>query len=250
MRRAIAICLGLALAGHAGAAGAEITAPVATDANIVTAIDASDSVTGAEMRLQLAGLAAAHAQPGGARRHPRRRTGRIGFAMFAWHDRQYEVVPWTLVASARDAEAVARMIDARLTVALDDEARRGTPFFIGRLTDLSAAIDHARDLLVAAPFPGGRAVVNVIGNGPDNMGEASLAARDRLLAAGATVNGVVLGAEPEVLAYFRAEVVGGRAAFVMPGVSTGALTDLMRMKFLRDLIAAAPAPGPIRVAAN
>ena len=129
---------------------------------------------------------------------------------------------------------------------MDDEARRGTRFYIGRLTDLSKAIDHARELLGAAPFASGRDVVNVIGNGADNMGEEAAAARDRLVAAGATVNGVVLGEDPEILAYFRHEVAGGDAAFVMRAATAGALTGLMRMKLLRDLVAAAraPAAGP------
>jgi hypothetical protein len=240
MPRTLAIILALALAAQATAGPA---ARPLTDANIVTAIDASDSVSGAEMRLQLAGLAAAMREPeilaairGGV-------AGRVGVAMFVWHERQFEVVPWTLVASAQDAEAVALAIEARLTVAIDEEARRGTPFFIGRLTDVSKAIDHARELLDAAPFAGARAVVNVIGNGTDNMGEAAEAARDRLLASGATVNGVVLGAAPSLLAYFRAEVAGGPAAFVMPAEAAGTLTYTMRRKFLQDLIAATPGPG-------
>ena len=48
----------------------------------------------------------------------------------------------------------------------------------------------------------------------------------------------MLGDDPELLAYFRHDVVGGDAAFVMRGVAAEPLTDLMRMKFLRDLIAA------------
>jgi hypothetical protein len=129
-------------------------------------------------------------------------------------------------------------------VNLDEEARVGTPHFIGRLTDLSAALDHAGELLETAPFRAGRTVVNVIANGSDNMGAQAAPARDRLLAAGATVNGVALGSDPELLAYFRAEVAGGSDAFVMPAPVAGDLAGMLRLKFLRDLVAARPsAPG-------
>jgi hypothetical protein len=110
---------------------------------------------------------------------------------------------------------------------------------VGRLTDLSRAIDHAAALLADSPFDAGRAVVNIVGNGADNLGEPAAAARDRLLASGATVNGVVLNGEPEVLDYFLAEVIGGPGAFVMVAEGTGPFDELMRRKLLGDLMAAA-----------
>ena len=59
MRYVGRIALVLLLAARAAAAGPGLTA----DANIVTAIDGSDSVSGADMRLQLRGLAAAMRDP-------------------------------------------------------------------------------------------------------------------------------------------------------------------------------------------
>jgi hypothetical protein len=242
MHRTIAICLGLALAGPAGAGEATSTLAPSTDVNIVTAVDASDSVRAAEMRLQLAGLAAAIRSPDLLAAIRAGGRGRIGFAMFVWHDRQFEVVPWRAIGSEGDAEAVARAIEARMTVSVEAEARAGLHFYSGRLTDLSRAIDHARRLLDTAPFAAGRMVVNVLANGSDNKGEGSAAARDRLLATGATLNGVVLGGDRALLDYFRAEVAGGFASFVMPAEADGSFIDLMRMKFLQDLIAAPALP--------
>ena len=221
MLRLPALCLGLLLACHASAAELTSAPPPRVDVNIVTAIDGSDSVSGREMRLSLGGLAAALRTPEVLAAIRAGRTGRVGFAVFVWHTERMPVVPWTVIASAEDIEAVADALEQRLEVSLDREARSGTRYFIGRLTDLSRALDHASDLLAAAPFPAGRAVVNVVGNGSDNMGEAAADARDRLLAAGATINGVVIGADPEVLAYFRREVTGGRGAFVLPAATDG-----------------------------
>lgn len=244
MRPFTAFLLGLAFAGPAGAVELAVAPPPKVDINIVTAIDGSDSVTGPQMWLELAGLAAALRTPevlAAIRAGP---AGRIGFVAFLWHTARVPVVPWTLIASPEDAEGVARALERRLEISLDEEARKLSRYFIGRLTDLSGALDHAGDLLTAAPFPSGRAVVNVIGNGSDNMGEAATAARDRLLAAGATINGVVVGADAETFAYYRREVAGGRAAFVLPATAAGSLAEVMRMKLLGDLMAAAaPAIG-------
>ena len=82
-----------------------------------------------------------------------------------------------------------------------------------------------------------RRTLNVIGNGVDNVGGGPVAERDEAVAAGITVNGVVLGDDPALAAYFRARVIGGAGAFVMRVVEPRAFADVMRAKFLRDLIA-------------
>jgi hypothetical protein len=235
----LAVWLAVALAlPSVGAAGGSSAA-----ANIVTGLDISDSVSIADTRAQVAALAAAFRAPELLSAIGRGREGRIGVAVFTWHDNYFEVVPWTLVGSRADAEAVARAIEARGVAALGEGASEyGAAFgvrFIGRLTDLSRAIDHAAELLARSPFDADRAVVNIVGNGADNLGEPAAAARDRLVASGATVNGVVLNGEPAVVDYFLAEVAGGPGAFVMVAEGTGPFDELMRRKLLRDLMAAA-----------
>ena len=111
MLRLPALCLGLLLACHASAA--ELTsAPPRVDVNIVTAIDGSDSVSGHEMWLSLGGLAAALRTPEVLAAIRAGRTGRVGFAVFVWHTERMPVVPWTVIASAEDIEAVADALEA------------------------------------------------------------------------------------------------------------------------------------------
>ncbi len=81
-------------------------------------------------------------------------------------------------------------------------------------------------------------MVNIIGNGPDNMGEEAGAARDRLLASGVTVNALVLDGTEEAEDYFRTEVVGGPGTFLMVGDSNLDLEEVMLRKLLGDLMAA------------
>jgi hypothetical protein len=87
--------------------------------------------------------------------------------------------------------------------------------FAPRMTDLSGALDHAAALLLSAPHAADRSVINVIGNGWDNVGEGPRAARDRVIATGGTINGVVLGLDPILMSYYRSNVIGGPGAFLL-----------------------------------
>jgi hypothetical protein len=233
-RRILAALFGLSLLAGPAASRAQA---IDTDANIVTAIDISESVASADMRAEVAALADALRSPELMAAVRRGRAGRIGFAVFAWHLQQYEILPWTTVGSREDAEAAARALESNVPVNVHAQAYRSTSHFIGRLTDLSRAIDHARDLATAAD-PGAPVVVNIIGNGADNVGEPAAPARARLLETGATVNAVVTGDEPGLAEYFRQNVAGGAGAFVIAASGAEALPELMRRKLLRDLVAA------------
>jgi Ca-activated chloride channel homolog len=91
-------------------------------------------------------------------------------------------------------------------------------------------------MLRAAPFAGERSVVNIVGNGEDNVGEDAEVARDRTVDAGAIVNGVVLGGDPVVLDYYRRQVVGGPGAFVMSTGAPATMANVMARKFLYDIV--------------
>ena len=81
--------------------------------------------------------------------------------------------------------------------------------------------------------------MNIVGNGADNMGEPAAPARDRLLATGATVNGVVLGGDPDVADYYRRNVAGGAGSFVIATTAADTLIEVMHRKLLLDLVAGA-----------
>jgi len=218
--------------------GAGLAEETATDANIVTGLDISYSISPEEMQFEIAGLARAIRSPEVLRAIQAGRYRRIGFAVFAWHHNQFPVVvAWTIIASEADASTVSRMIADRLRVDVETEARKKEVYFIGRLTDLSQAIDHATELLRAAPFAGSRSVVNIIGNGADNVGEDAGFARDRFVAAGGTVNGVVLGGDASAIEYYRQQVIGGPGSFVMSTGEAATLAQVLTRKFLHDIIA-------------
>jgi hypothetical protein len=109
-RASFRLCLAAALLfGRAGLAG-----EIVTDADLVTGPDISHSVTSVEMQGGLEGMARAIRSPevlAAIRRGP---AGRIGFAVFVGHRRQFEVVPWTVISTECDAEAVVQALEVRI----------------------------------------------------------------------------------------------------------------------------------------
>ena len=209
-------------------------AELATDVNIVTAVDISDSVDPRAMAIEIGGMAAALRGPAiiqAIQSGPHRR---IGFAVFAWRSGAYpELVSWTIIATDDDARAVSSRLEAgfHAFAASDPPAPSSSP----HMTDLSGAIDHAAILLLTAPYAANRSVINVIGNGWDNVGEGPRRARDRVLAKGGIINGVVLGFDPVLIGYYRSYVIGGPGAFLLSVDDPAAMIDGLVRKFLYDI---------------
>jgi hypothetical protein len=235
----VLLVLGLALAGPA------VSADIQTDANILTGLDISNSIDQDQIHLELAGLAQAIRDPRVMTAIKAGKHGRIGFAVFAWHHGKFpSVVAWMTIASLRDAEIAARAIEARQLIDPELEGRAQVEWYIGRLTDLSQAIEYADAMLLTAPYTGARAVINIVGNGKDNVGEDPAQARDRFVARGGTINGLVLADDPEMIAYYRDWVIGGRTSFVMSVSRDSTMTDALVRKFIGDIVAERLDQGP------
>lgn len=205
------------------------------DAVIVTALDMSSSINVQETALQIEGMAQAIRSPAVVSAITNGKLGRIGFAIFLWADGEYpDLVAWRIIASQDDADAVADEIVSKLqwvTDGLGDNTKRNW----GTLTNLSGAIDHAAGMLKTAPFRAERVVVNIVGNGEDNVGEGPTRARADLLATGATINGVVVGGDQAVLAYYRANVIGGKQSFALPAGNSDELAYTFVLKFRSEI---------------
>jgi hypothetical protein len=236
---ALALACALFMGGAAAADG------IATDVNIVTAVDISNSVDLDEMKLELDGIAQAILDPRVLQAIHAGHQHRIGFAVFAWHHDQFPaIVSWSLIGSEEDALSISRAIAARTLVNVELEGRAQVEWYIGRLTDLSQAIDHASEILRTAPFASDRAVINVVGDGEDNVAEDADVARDRFVETGGTLNGVVLGHDPKIIEYFQRQVMGGAHAFVMSTSDAPSLVEAFARKFLGDIVATADMAKP------
>jgi hypothetical protein len=230
-------------------------APTATDANLVTALDVSDSIMRHEEWIEFAGMAHAIESDGFLDAVAAGSHGRIGFAVIVWSSAEQPdvIVPWTVIESKQDARRVADSLRAARRVqgfsarmGNDDgpAAHRGDDGGSGgtaRRTDVSAALEFSVDLLRAAPFLAPREVINICGNGEDNVHASPAAARDLALAAGMVVNGLVIGAGPGIADYYRHHVRGGAGSFVLEVADPEDVAAAMLEKLLRDLnVARAP----------
>ena len=204
-----------------------------TDANIVTGLDLSGSIEAQDAELQVDGIAMAIRSPQIIAAIQNGHYGRIGFAVFVWADGDYPVlVSWRLISSAQEAIATSEEVGARLRAIIGSDI----VVKLGSLTDLSGAIDYGRGTLWAAPFATDHRILNIVGNGIDNVGEGAEPARDRLLATGATINAVALGHDHAIYEYFRRAVIGGPTAFVLAANDPAKLVDVMARKFVTEIV--------------
>lgn len=207
---------------------------VVVDAAIVLAVDVSGSMDPSELAIQRAGYLEALRDPDLIRivqAGPRRL---IALSHFEWAGqvRQGSTIPWRVIDGSGAVQAFAAEIEA-------------LPLRTSFGTSISAAIDYGVELLAAADFGADAWVIDVSGDGPNNMGAPVTEARDRAVARGVTINGLPIilrpsrGA-PDLAAYFEACVTGGPGAFVMPAHSTEELAPAIRRKLFRELIGGGP----------
>lgn len=217
---------------------AALAQEIVTDVNIVTGLDISYSVDFTLMEIEREGMAKALRDPRVLQAIMAGRHRRVGFAVFAWnHDNFPSLLSWTVIASREDALATSSAIAARQLTGADFEGHKKNTWFLDRFTDLSQAIDHAAQMLAAAPFAADRMVINMVGNGEDNVGEEAGFARDRFVGRGGRINGMVLGVDPVGMEYYRQEVIGGPGAFIVATGDTEDMADAFVRKFVGDIVA-------------
>ena len=198
------------LAGMRPAAAQEI--PV--DVELVLAVDVSASIDGGEVNLQRVGYVRALTDPRVVNAMLSGPLGRVAVTYVEWSDTQRVTVGWTVIASAADAAAFAAAVNASLLPK-------------GGLTSITGALDFTSLLFDANAIEGTRRVIDLSADGRDSRGleEEVAAARDRALARGITINGLVInpqqeqteveGVKYDLDGYFREVVIGGPGAFTV-----------------------------------
>jgi hypothetical protein len=230
VRRLIALSL-VAWALFAGRLACADT--IWTDANIVTGLDFSGSIEPRDARVQIDGITMAIRSPQIIAAIRNGSHGRIGFAVFVWADGNYPILmSWRLISSPEEATAVARDVANGLRALLDSD----TLVRLGALTDLSGALDYGGEMLRTAPFATNHSIVNIIGNGIDNVGEGVRPARDRLVAQGITINAVALGHDYTIFNYFKRDVIGGPESFALMADDPEMLVEVLARKFVTEIV--------------
>jgi hypothetical protein len=191
------------------------------DLALVLLTDVSRSVDEREYALMKEGYASALTDPRVLAAIAGGRQGAVAilYVEFAGAHEVRTQVGWTVVHDAASAAAFA------------GEVRRAPRAFWGR-TSISAGIEHAMAALAldlpAAGIEAARQVIDVCADGTSNSGRDVDATRDEAVAAGITVNALVIHSDPTnawtashvnppggLTQWFRDHVIGGIGAFVL-----------------------------------
>lgn len=189
---------------------------------MVLAVDGSASVTYDEFGLIAGGMAAALRDPTVAAGL----TGNSVLSLLLWSGTgQRDIITgWTSIATAADLTAFADGVEN-----MPRTVKAGT-------TAIGEALLAALTLLAQVPTVPKRNIVNVIGDGRSNDGIAPGPIRDRMAAADITINGLcILHEEPDLLASYTDEVIGGPGAFAVTCRDYKDFTEAMRQKLTREI---------------
>ena len=177
-------------------------------------MDVSASIDGGEVNLQRAGYVAALTDPRAIEAMTSGPLGRVAITYVEWSDTAQVTVPWTVISGAADARRFAAAV-------------RAFPVPRGGLTSLVTALDFSGLLYDGNGIEGTRRVLDVSADGRDSKGieEIVAAARDRVLARGVVINGLVInpqqeqseveGVKYDLEGYFHEVVIGGPGAFTV-----------------------------------
>ncbi len=216
----LVVALGLLLPLPAGRAQNE-----EVDLALVLAVDCSFSVDAREFALQMEGLGRAFMTAEVKEAIAQGVRQRIAVAVVQWSDdlNQKTVMPWTVIASGADADAFGQQL-LNMPRSLSEGG-----------TSISAALLFSATLLQSAPSAE-RMVIDVSADGRNNSGPQTGPVRDRLVAAGITINGLtILNEWPTLDSYFENNVAGGPGHFVMPSADYDSYGEAILRKLLREI---------------
>lgn len=220
---ACAAALTLALLAPAARA-----APEMVDTALVLAVDVSQSVNDQRFALQMEGIAKAFEDPEVQRSIFSGPHRAMFVTLVEWSDKAAVAIPWTLISSAEEADAFA--------ATLRKTPRKGAEF-----TCMSRALQLIGDkVLPFLPMPANRTVIDVSSDGHDNcnLNPPVDALRDALVAENVTINGLPIldGDEAATLeAWYKAHVIGGASAFIVPAQGYDDFERAMRRKFVTEI---------------
>ncbi|SIQ44408.1 Protein of unknown function [Rhizobium sp. RU35A] len=237
------------LAGPATPPSAARSASGDVDVELVLAVDTSRSMDYEEMRVQREGYVSAlqhadfiNAVRGGL-------IGRIAITYFEWAGEvdPASVLDWQIIETQADARAFAEKLAAR-------------PIATQRRTSISAAIAYGTQTILTNSYRGMRQVIDVSGDGPNNIGLPVEGVRDKAIEAGIIINGLAIMLRPTGAAAFGSSaglddyygdcVIGGPGAFVMPVHKPEDFDTAIRRKLVLEVSGLAPDATLHRIAAR
>ena len=210
---------------------------VPVDTELVIAVDVSNSMDPEEQELQregyITGLTSREfmsAVRGGTH-------GKVAVTYFEWaglYDQKI-IMPWRMIDGPESADAVANEISR-------------APYRRAPRTSIFGALQFAKPLFDSSGYNGLRRVIDVSGDGVNNMGPPVTLMRDDVLGAGITINGLPIllkrrygySADANLDIYYEDCVIGGPGSFVVPIKERGQFKDATRQKLVLEIAGRTP----------
>ena len=159
------------------------------DTALVVAIDSSNSIDRDIFNLQFRATLAALESPLVLRAIGSGYVGCIAATIVTWSNRRHQdvVAPWTRICGDDDMLAFVGRVRRPSYSSLHHH---------GSTTSITGAVDFSMAMLEACPFPAGRQVIDISGNGVDSSATAGAAAQLREYRSRADVLGIVINGLP------------------------------------------------------
>lgn len=206
------------------------TQEVPVDLELVLASDISASIDEAEAALQRAGYLAALTNPKVIDTIRNGVLGRIAVTYIEWAGAQRTVVGWTVIEDQASARAFAISL-------------RSASLSSGTTTSISGALDYAAGLFDANGFEGTRQVIDISGDGRNQVGRPLGYARADVLASGITINALPMFRRdedgkiinPGLDTYYNQNVIGGPGSFIVPVLDVAAFPEAILKKLIIEI---------------
>jgi len=214
------------------------------DLALVLGTDVSRSVDAGEFQLQREGYAKALTDPRVLAAIRSGENGAIALCYFEWAGigEQQLVIDWTVIRTANDAAAIAAKL-------LD------TPRSYWGRTAIGDAVEFAMRRLDKVKGQAPRQVIDLSGDGTNTNGRFPSVVRDEAVAAGITINALVILSPvpipmfPEhthppggLENYFKNYVIGGRGAFTLQVEGFASFAQAIVQKLVIEISGVEPGP--------
>jgi len=207
------------------------------DLELILAVDVSRSMDTDEQQLQRDGYVAALTHPDVVAAITQGRHGKIALSYVEWAgpDIQYKVMDWRVI----DGPASARAFAAELAQA---------PIQRFRGTSISNSLAFVAPQFDNNGYAATRRVIDVSGDGPNNMGIPIEMAREPVVRAGITINGLPImikrtggfSSISDLDLYYEDCVIGGFGAFLVVVRSADQFAEAIRRKLVLEIAGRAP----------
>ncbi|WP_246737334.1 DUF1194 domain-containing protein [Nordella sp. HKS 07] len=209
-----------------------LAADTQVDLELVLAVDVSRSMDADEQALQRNGYIQAFRHQEVIDALSSGPYGRIAVSYVEWAGPSFQqtIVPWMLI----DGEAAAHAFADRLAAA---------PISRERGTSIANGLLFVGPTFEGNGIAGSRRVIDVSGDGPNNMGVPVQTARDPLVAAGVTINGLPImikraggfASIENLDIYYEDCVIGGPGAFLVTVTDIKNLASAIRRKLVLEI---------------